>query len=52
VDLVAVGPLGALAAGAVAERYGVRTGMACIATGAAALLAWVLTFTSLRTERQ
>jgi predicted MFS family arabinose efflux permease len=49
---VAIGPLGAVVAGTVAQRFSVRTGMGCIAAGALALLAWVLTFTSLRTERQ
>ena len=48
---VATAPLGALSAGFVADHYGVRTGLACVAVGALALTAWTMFFTSLRSVR-
>lgn len=48
---VATAPLGALAAGAVADRFSVRTGLACVAVGAVALAAWMVLGTSLRSVK-
>lgn len=48
---VATAPLGALSAGFVADHYGVRTGLACVAVGALTLTAWTMLFTSLRSVR-
>ncbi len=48
---VATAPLGALSAGFVADHYGVRTGLACVAVGALGLTAWAMLFTSLRSVR-
>lgn len=45
---VATAPLGALAAGAVADLYSVRTALACVAAGAIALTAWMVSYTTLR----
>jgi hypothetical protein len=48
---VAIGPLGALAAGAIAEQFSVRAGLACVGAGALALTAWLTFGTGLRTLR-
>ncbi len=48
---VATAPLGALAAGAVAQHFGVRTGLACVAAGGVALTGAMLCFSPLRGVR-
>jgi predicted MFS family arabinose efflux permease len=48
---VATAPLGALAAGYVADHYSVRTGLACVAAGGIALTAALLCSKSLREVR-
>ncbi len=48
---VATAPLGAMAAGAVAERYGVRTSLACIAATCVALTATMALASPLRTVK-
>ncbi len=45
---VAIGPLGALAAGALADAFSVRAGLACVGAGALALTAWLAFGTGLR----
>ena len=45
---VAVAPLGALLAGALAERFSVRTGLVCVAAGALVLAVGAVTATRLR----
>jgi MFS family permease len=48
---MAAAPLGALAAGALAERFSVRTGLACVAAGALALAVATVFGTRLRAAR-
>ncbi|MES2743353.1 MAG: MFS transporter [Pseudomonadota bacterium] len=48
---VATAPLGALAAGAVAQHFSIRTGLACVAAGGVALTAAMLCFSPLRSVR-
>ena len=48
---VATAPLGALAAGWVAEHFGVRNGLACIAAGSIALTIAMVWGTPLRSVR-
>jgi hypothetical protein len=48
---VATAPLGALAAGAIAEHFSVRTGLACIAACSLLLTVAMLLFSPLRTVR-
>jgi hypothetical protein len=45
---MAAAPLGALAAGALAERFDVRTGLACVAAGALTLAVATVFGTGLR----
>ncbi|MES2152693.1 MAG: MFS transporter [Pseudomonadota bacterium] len=45
---VATAPLGALAGGAIADQFSVRTGLACVGAGAFALAFWMVFATSLR----
>ncbi len=45
---VAMAPLGALLAGALAERFGVRIGLVCVATGAVVLALGAVAGTRLR----
>jgi Na+/melibiose symporter-like transporter len=49
---VAIGPVGALAAGATAELFGVRAALGCIGIGALALSAWMAFGTTLRSLRE
>jgi MFS family permease len=46
---VATAPLGALSAGFVADHFSVRTGLACVAAGALALMLQMIFFSPLRT---
>jgi hypothetical protein len=48
---VATAPLGALAAGAIADHYGVRTGLACIGTGGLVLAAAMIASPHIRSVR-
>jgi MFS family permease len=48
---IAVAPLGALAAGTVADRFGVRAALACIAVGGVLLTAGMLTSRAIRSVR-
>jgi predicted MFS family arabinose efflux permease len=49
---VATAPLGALAAGAIAEQFGVRAGLACVAAGGIVLTALLVFASPLRKVRQ
>jgi MFS family permease len=48
---VALAPLGAIAGGYIGDQYGVRAGLACVAGGTLATLAYLLLFTPLRRSR-
>ncbi|GAB2881554.1 MFS transporter [Pseudoduganella ginsengisoli] len=48
---IAMGPLGALAAGAIADRYGVRTGMGCVGAIGIALAAALILSPHIRSVR-